>query len=144
MINKNLRILIADPQHFQRLNIERMLNQLGYFRIVPVQSFDELDTLTHFSCNPFDLLIVSSTLVDALEIDLDAFCRDNPLIRHALIYDCQQAQLLPMPQALQVSLAGTPESQSLKSLMAIVDPPWQRHVLRVLPWLRELSRGRVG
>ncbi|WP_223547566.1 hypothetical protein [Pseudomonas sp. A-B-19] len=36
MPNKSLRILIADAQHFNRLRIERLFNQLGYFRVAPV------------------------------------------------------------------------------------------------------------
>ena len=38
MPTKALTILIADEQHLQRLHIEKMLNQLGYYRIVPVQT----------------------------------------------------------------------------------------------------------
>lgn len=148
MINKTLRILIADDQHFQRLKIERILNQLGYFRIAPVHSFDEIETLTCGSCKPFDLLLISTALVAALDIDLEAFCRDNPLIRHALIYDSQQAQLPPLPEplppTLQLSLSGAPGSELLKRLMAMIDPSPPRHGLQVLPWLRGLSRGRVG
>ncbi|NBF11483.1 chemotaxis protein CheY [Pseudomonas sp. Fl4BN1] len=145
MTNKTLRILVADDQHFQRLKIEKILNQLGYFRIAPVQSFDEIEILTCLASRPFDLLIISTTLVAERKIDLDAFCRDNPLIHHALIYDNQQAQLPPMPQplppAVQISLPGAPGSESLRQLMAIIDPPVQRPGLQVLPWLRELSRG---
>jgi len=148
MTNKTLRILIADDQHFQRLKIEKILNQLGYFRIAPVHSFDEIETLTCCPSKPFDLLIISTALVAALDIDLEAFCRDTPLIRHALIYDSWQAQLPSMPEPLppvvQVSLSGAPGSESLKQLMAMIDPPPQRHGLQVLPWLRELSRGRVS
>jgi hypothetical protein len=33
MINKTLRILIADPQHFHRMKIERLFNHLEYFRV---------------------------------------------------------------------------------------------------------------
>ncbi|AJO79747.1 hypothetical protein [Pseudomonas sp. MRSN 12121] len=144
MINKTLRILIAAPQHFQRLRIERTLNHLGYFRIAPVQSFDELEALTQFAGQPFDLLIVSDALVDALDIDLDGFCRGNPTIRHALVYDRPQTQWLMLPQSLQVSLAGPPEGELLKNLMAIIDPPSPRRALQVLPWLRGLSRARGG
>jgi|APAra7269097451_1048561.scaffolds.fasta_scaffold00407_21 DNA-binding NarL/FixJ family response regulator len=148
MTNKTLRILIADDQHFQRLKIEKILNQLGYFRIAPVHSFDEIETLTCCPSKPFDLLIISTALVADLDIDLEAFCRDNPLIHHALIYDNQQAQLPPMPEplppAVRISLPGAPGSESLKYLMTMIDPPPQRHGLQVLPWLRELSRGRVS
>lgn len=148
MATKTLRILIAGEQHFQRLKIEKILNQLGYFRIAPVHSFDEVQALTHCSNAPIDLLIISTTLVAAREVDLDEFCRNNPLIRHALIYDSQQAQLSPMPGPLpsvvQVSWPGAPGSESLKQLMAMIDPAPRYQGLQVLPWLRELARMRVS
>ena len=55
MPNKSLRILIADAQHFNRLRIERLLNQLGYFRVAPVQSLEELLPLVEYGCEPLDL-----------------------------------------------------------------------------------------
>ncbi|AZD55525.1 hypothetical protein C4K19_3740 [Pseudomonas chlororaphis subsp. aurantiaca] len=148
MTDKTLRILVADKQHFQRLKIEKMLNQLGYFRIAPVQSFDEIETLTRFLNKPFGLLIINSALVAATDIDLDEYCRDNPLIHHALIYDSQEVELPslpePMPAAIQINLSGAPESSSLRGFMEIIDPYPQRQSLKVLPWLRELSQGRVS
>ena len=44
MPNKALRILIADPQHTHRIVLERLFNQQGYFRIVPVSNLPELLT----------------------------------------------------------------------------------------------------
>ena len=35
MINKALRILIADPQHFHRMKVERLFNGLDYYRVKP-------------------------------------------------------------------------------------------------------------
>ncbi|MBA1197001.1 response regulator [Pseudomonas plecoglossicida] len=125
MSDKMLRILVADDQHFQRLKIQRMLNQLGYFRIAPVQSFDEVEALTRFLNKPFDLLIVNSALVEATDIDIDEFCRENPLIHHALIYDSQKVNLPfidePMPAAVQINLSGAPESDCLRGFMDIID-----------------------
>lgn len=125
MSDKMLRILVADDQHFQRIKIQRMLNQLGYFRIAPVQSFDEVEALTRFLNKPFDLLIVNSALVEATDIDIDEFCRENPLIHHALIYDSQKVNLPfidePMPAAVLINLSGAPESDCLRGFMDIID-----------------------
>ncbi len=144
MTDKTLRILVADKQHFQRLKIEKILNQLGYFRVAPIQSFDEIKALTRFSAKPFDLLIINKAIAAETGVDLDEFCRDNPLIRHALIYDGQEIQLPamsdPAPSAVQINLAGTPESESLKGLMELIDPRARENTLKVLPWLRELSQ----
>ena len=60
MINKSLRILIADPQHFHRMKIERLFNRLDYFRVAPVQSLLELLTLVDYGCEPFDAVVINA------------------------------------------------------------------------------------
>jgi len=126
MPNKAFRILIADPQHFQRLKIEKMLNLLGYYRIAPVCTFNELVTLTYQGSGHFDLLVISSELVAAEGIDLSLFCRDNPQIRHALIYDGQSAQLPPInlfdTSVVQIRLPSPPCDDSIRTFMGVIDP----------------------
>lgn len=59
MTKKNTRILIADQQHCRRLHIEKMLNQLGYYRIAPLNSFEEVMAATRFAGPAFDLVIIN-------------------------------------------------------------------------------------
>jgi CheY-like chemotaxis protein len=124
LLNKSLRILIADEQHFNRLRIERSFNQLGYFRVAPVQSLEELLTLVEYSSEAFDLLVINAALAGG-KLDLADFCRDNPQVDRALIYDGLQAQLPPIPasqqQKVQVSHALLPDFASIEYLMAIVN-----------------------
>lgn len=68
MLNKTLLILIADEQLLVRLNIEKNLNHRGYYRIAPLSSFQEIKSLTSGGGEPFDLLIINATLVDALDV----------------------------------------------------------------------------
>jgi len=123
--NKSLRILIADKQHFNRMKIERLFNQLDYFRVAPVQSLEELLTLVEYAGEPFDLLVVNAALADG-KLDLPGFCLDNRQLDRVLIYDGQQARLPPIPaceqQKVQVSHAFLPDFASIKRLMALVDP----------------------
>jgi CheY-like chemotaxis protein len=74
--NKSLRILIADPQHFNRMKIERLFNQLDYFRVAPVQSLEELLNLVEYGCEPFDLLVINAGMAEG-KLDLLDFCLDN-------------------------------------------------------------------
>lgn len=62
MINKALRILIADPQHFHRMKVERLFNGLNYYRVAPVQSIAELLTLVDYGCEPFDVVVINAEL----------------------------------------------------------------------------------
>ena len=125
MSNKALRILIADGLHFHRMKVERLFNQLDYYRIAPVHSLEELLTLVEYSGEPFDLVVINASLAGGALNLLDFFL-DNQQVHHALIYDGQQAQLPPVPacvqQRVEVSHAMLPDLASITRLMAIVDP----------------------
>lgn len=144
MPNKALTILIADEQHLQRLYIEKMLNQLGYYRIVPVQTFEEVLILTGIPAEPFDVLIINAGLAQSAA-GAQMFQEHHPQIRHVLIYDHQDlgSPTAPTPSIL-VRLPGAPGSVNLEHFMDIIDPPSADAGLRVLPWLRELSRSPVA
>lgn len=118
MLNKTLRILIADDQHFHRMKIERILNQLGYFRIAPVHSIEELLTLVEYGCEPFDLVMISTSLTVGVDLDLLAFCEDHPHIRYGFIYGGQQMRLAPSQrQTVQISQAQIPDLELVRYLM---------------------------
>jgi hypothetical protein len=123
--SKSLRILIADTQHFHRMRIERLFNQLGYFRVAPVQGVEELLSLMEYSSEPFDLVVVNGALANG-RLNLFDFFVDNPQARHAFIFDGRQAQLPPMAgnvrHNVKVSHAALPDLASIAQLMATVDP----------------------
>jgi hypothetical protein len=124
MSNKALRILIADPQHFHRMKIERLFNALGYYRVAPVQSLGELLTLVDYGCEPFDVLVINAELA-AGTLDLLGFLLDNPQVRHALIYNEQSAPLQALAgfaqENVQISPAQLPNSQLVGQVMARVE-----------------------
>jgi len=144
MPNKALTILIADEQHLQRLYIEKMLNQLGYYRIVPVQTFEEVLILTDIPAEPFDVLIINAGLAQSAA-GAQMYQEQHPQIRHVLVYDHQDlgSPTAPTPAVL-VRLPGAPGSVNLEHFMDIIDPPSAAAGLRVLPWLRELSRSPIA
>ena len=138
MPNKALTILIADEQHLQRLFIEKMLNRLGYHRIVPVQTFEEVQVLTAIPSEPFDVLIINAGLTAHA-------CGPQPQVRHVLVYDHLDIGAPPgVTPAVLVRLPGVPDNVNLEHFMDIIDPPAATAGLRVLPWLRELSRAPVA
>jgi hypothetical protein len=120
--NKALRILIADKQHFHRMKVERLFNHLGYYRIAPVNSLEELLTLVDYGCEPFDLVVINASLGDEA-LNLLDFLRDHPQVRHALIYHGQQARLpICVQQKVEVSHGALPDLPSIQRRMAIIDP----------------------
>ncbi|WP_347170795.1 chemotaxis protein CheY [Pseudomonas salmasensis] len=138
MPNKALTILIADEQHLQRLYIEKMLNRLGYYRIVPVQTFEEVRILTAIPAEPFDVLIINAGLMAQAH-------EPQHQVRHVLVYEhLDLGAPCGVTPAVRVRLPGVPDHVNLEHFMDIVDPCETAHGLRVLPWLRELSRMPVA
>lgn len=126
MVNKSLRILIADPQHFHRMKTERLFNHMGYYRVAPVQSLVELLTLVEYGCEPFDVVVINAELA-AGSLDLSGFFMNNPNVRHALVYNESSAPLEATPgfaqENLQISHAALPNAGAIEQLMALVDGP---------------------
>lgn len=139
MPNKALRILIADEQHFHRMKVERLFNQLDYYRVAPAQSLEELLSLVEYGCEPFDLVLINGGLA-AGALDLLGFFQDNPQVRHALIYNGGQAPLPPIPacaqQKVQVSPGALPDLSTLHRLMTLIDPPLRDEQ----PWLTRIYK----
>jgi CheY-like chemotaxis protein len=118
--NKSLRILIADAQHFNRLRIERLFNQLGYFRVAPVQSLEELLPLVEYGCEPLDLVLINGAMASE-GLDLLNFFTDNPQVNHAFIFNEQLASLPPIVGNVQVSQAALPDLVCITRLMSVVN-----------------------
>jgi len=138
MSNKALRILIADPQHFHRMKIERLFNALGYYRVAPVQNLGELLTLVDYGCEPFDALVINAELAAGV-LDLQGFLLDNQQVRHALIYNDTSAPLQAVAgfaqENVQISPALLPNAQLIGQMMAKVEATGQRQATPDLHWL---------
>lgn len=144
MINKALRILIADQRVDQMLSIEKLLNGFGYYRVAPLRTFDELALLTSPPCESVDLLIVNKALALPYGVELHDFCRARPHIRHALFYESPNV-LFESTQAsaslsTRVSIDNPPDARSLGALMNMIDPASQWASLSSLPWRRTPRR----
>lgn len=147
MKNKAMRILIADENRNRLVQVERSLNCLGYYRVAPISTFEELLSLTHSSIGPFELLIMSKNLADNAGADLNVFRRERPNIRHMLVYESQRPKLNPvlnhLNRKIYTSLLNPPDSNELEEFMAVLDPltPWA--CLTNLPWLQELTHRKI-
>ena len=63
MIDKQLRILIVDALHAHVLQIEKMLNRMGYYAIATAGSATEAAKLSRAGMAPFDVLLAADHLV---------------------------------------------------------------------------------
>lgn len=126
MINKALRIMIADPQHFQRLRLERDFNQQGYYAIAPVSNLEEMLILLEYGHTAFDLVLVNANLAADVRLDLLAFCLDSPGVGQVFIYDVPDAHLVRLTAKINgriaVSSVQLPEGVPIRHLLSIVDP----------------------
>lgn len=127
MADKSLRILLADAHPSQLLQLEKMLNGMGYYRIAPVQSFDDLRHLVQNALLPFNLLIGNIDLASHAGVDLERFCRVNVQIQHALLYESQHLKIPAVPvaqrQSVSVSLPKVPDDETLNAFMSLIDAP---------------------
>jgi AmiR/NasT family two-component response regulator len=122
MTSKALRILIADEQHFHRMKVERLFNQLGYYRVAPVQHLEELLSLVEYGGEAIDVVVINAALA-AGSLDLRGFFLDNPQVRHSLIFnDNHTAMSVSEPRTIQVTPALLPDLACVQRLMSTVDP----------------------
>ncbi len=63
MIDKHLRILIVDPLHAHVLQIEKMLNRMGYYCIATASSATQALRLSRAGRTPFDVLLAADHLL---------------------------------------------------------------------------------
>lgn len=116
-MHKASRILIGEAKQTRAINIERGLNQQGYYRVMPLSSFSEVWKLIDYSDEPFDLVLINSSLFEGDAYDFYELCRDHPCIRHAVIYDVMNAfSVLP-----QMLLVGVESVMSMLPDVEVID-----------------------
>ena len=120
MTNKELRIVIADTHLPKLIQLEKSLNILGYFKILPVQYFDDLRALNHDLVEPFDVIIANKLLVFSTEAHLKLFWQSLRKINHALLYDDHKTAL---------------SDDDMRAVMARIDSPSPWACLKGLTWI---------
>lgn len=91
-MNRLLRFIVADPQELNRIHVERILNSLGCFRVVPVATFEEVEVLNHCTIEPFDGLIMNFGLMPPFTVRRLGFTS----IHSILVYDQPGASTCPI------------------------------------------------
>lgn len=84
---KRSKVLICEDVFFQALTVERTLNKLGFFRIAPFCSFDELWSVIEYSKCRFELVIVNQDLIKAQRNYTRYDLYNHPCVERLMTYD---------------------------------------------------------
>lgn len=115
MPNKRLRIIIADDNLARLINVEKTLNRLGYFRILPLQKLADLRALDHEAIEPFDVIIAYNGLILSTKTNFKLFTQATQKTTCTYLYGNQQKE---------------PSHDNIQKFMAHVDPPSQWECLK--------------
>jgi len=126
--NSQMRVLVAVQRCEQRIILEKALSLMGYFRVCPVSTFEELTRLSHFSPNlydRFDVLIVNADVVSAAGLDAADFCLNCSRFKHVLIQDSVHAGKRPSTLSAKanhhVRMVNAIDYEALESFLSLVD-----------------------
>lgn len=127
MLTKALRIIVADTRLCRRIQIEKSLNRAGYYRILPIQSGEELRLLSNRCGIVFDALIANKRLVLEAESDPTAFLRTADNIHHALFYGSQLIDMTALSSTASRTFVtqaiNIPSDELIEAFMLSVDTP---------------------
>ncbi len=122
MANIKLKIIIAEATLCRQIQIEKFLNRLGYYRILPIQNVHDLWALDHELIEPFDVLIANKSFVLSSDANLNLFWRATRKIGHSLFYDDKEIAF---------------GDNCLQKLMARIDAPSPWECLKDLKWIKD-------
>lgn len=140
MPNKKLRIVIADSSLPRRLQIEKSLNKLGYYRILPIQLREELSALNNEFDPVFDVLIANKDMALDAQDDLPAFCQSTHRFNHALLYGGQPVELTTTSftsiETLHTYVTNVPSDEFIEYFMLRLSSPSPLKCLKVLDGIK--------
>lgn len=128
MPNKQLKILVADSSLPRLVQIEKYLNRLGYYRVLALQSSEDLRLMSHSLIDYFDVLIANKALASNIKTTSASLLQPIPhKTNPTLLYDC---------------LDSPPDIELVQHLMAEIDPPSPWACLKDLAWIKGPNKER--
>lgn len=125
MVNKKLRIVIAESDGGRGLKLERILNALGYYAVAPIRSIDEVLCIIDNEGQPVDVLFVNAAWLVGRGAELVKTVQSKNNRMHVLIYNDQGFAPSPVPilfgGAINISAAPVVDVESMAVYMAIVE-----------------------
>lgn len=125
MTSPQLRIVLVDSDHFQRMSIEKNLSCLGYHRVAPVSSLSELMTLMDNAVGVFDLLVINEHLAHVEGVRLDQLLCEYSCVQHSLVYKGAELQSVPDVHTLysdcHFTASGVPDRPVLAQVMSRIE-----------------------
>lgn len=125
MADPRLRILLVDQVLPRRLSIEKALNTLGYWRIAPVSSLEEMLNIIERAVMPFELLVINEAVLYESGINLQQLIHDYPVIKNSLAYKDEELPVLlacaPLSKKINFLASTVPTTNSLRQVMGHID-----------------------
>lgn len=121
MINKKMRILIADEQHINRWQIEKILNGFGHYSIFPAKNFNEVLSVCECQNVYFDLLIVNIDMAAKAGVDFMAFFDESTNVRHALTYRCKAGIFSRHSRTLVKHMPHLPDRGTIDTVLRMIE-----------------------
>ncbi|WP_458729809.1 hypothetical protein [Pseudomonas brenneri] len=121
MPNKQLRILVADSSLPRLIQVEKCLNLLGYYRVLALQSSEDLRLMSHSLIDYFDAVIANKALASNIKTTSAPQHQLPPCKKPTLLYD---------------GLSFPPDIERIEQFMAEIDPPSPWACLKDLPWVK--------
>lgn len=125
MVNKKLRIVIAESDGERGLKLERILNALGYYCIAPLRSIDEVLRILNNEGQFVDVLFINVDGLPGRGAELIKAVHSKHRVIHTLIYNNQGFAPRPVPilfaGAINMSAAPVVDVDSMTVYMAIVE-----------------------
>ncbi len=118
-MRKHLRILICDCCPIQCLGIEKALNYLGCFGVLPVHSPRDFRSLVKYSYMRFDLIILNSEFFKT-PLEWNSFLSNSGKVSNTLIYNHNKYYFKYSSSRVFFSSPGAPRVQLLNEFLKII------------------------
>jgi hypothetical protein len=122
MATPQLRIVLVDADHSRRMSIEKNLSCLGYHRVLPVCSLNELFVILDNAIDTFDLVVANEEIASISGIKLDHVLHHYTCVKYSLIYKGVELQV---PHSLfsssQFTASGIPDRPVLELVMSRIE-----------------------
>lgn len=147
VINKSLRVLIAEPSRQFARELEKMLNRLGYYSVLPVHSANDASVLGRSDVNPFDLMIGNVQLVGEPAPDGAAGARVAHGMANLLFYSdastkaAAEVKVISSREGTILLSEGPPSFECIRSLMARIDRRPHLFIGQAIPLHPSRSKG---
>ncbi|MFP0195015.1 hypothetical protein ACKJSM_07550 [Pseudomonas sp. PHC1] len=120
MFDKNIRILIVEPNETQAICVDKMLNRMGYYCVASTRTLIEGLILNSYGLRKFDALILPEHMIRPTPGKASSGTIFN--INNLFVYACDSSstRIDPKNKGVLRTHTGLPEYPALEEFMTCV------------------------